>query len=343
MQYFDFRSVNGRIFFNQHAFSSYSPECSVFPFFKINNINRIRVLFHPRIRVKRMVSLRKILEVKCIQMPSHRVKFIPDAKEFNIPQLSFSHVSPLQFFKRRKIVRKRGTVFPGRRIPDVIVRKKSITCARFMFRLFMKINRPYFPLIIKVQNRSPVRGYFCFLAPVVVKSVEVPVIFRIRKPVGQFPRPVDIFTGSGDNTPCRSGPRLFFAKQTVSVVFCILHPPKHRIPAFSGLPHRADHVFSLRHNLRQFFIPALENISLAHGSFNFFNLFAYIFARPSVYWRNIAPLRVEHDPVIKKPFIEDLLFRSAGAHIKRHILPFFFLIVFKIFMWNIYNPAGRRG
>ena len=301
MKHRDFRPVDRRIPVNLYGFPPDFSECPVFSFFQISDSDRIRILLHPRIRVKCMVPGCKILKIKRIQVPVDRLKLIPDAEELHILQLCLSHIMRFQLIIVRKAVRKSGTVFSPDRVPDIIIRKKGLACPGFALRLLVEIDRPYLPGIIKIQHCLSVRCHDSVFAPLIIKAIVIFIIILLREPVRHHPGPVNILLRGRNGTAGLRCPYLCLAQKSIPVVFCILHPPQHCVSALPRLPDSIEHIFSFRHHRREFLIPAPENIALPDRLPDLLDLAAYIRPCPAVYGRDICPLRTEYDPVVKNP------------------------------------------
>ena len=252
MKHRDFRPVDRRIPVNLYGFPPDFSECPVFSFFQISDSDRIRILLHPRIRVKCMVPGCKILKIKRIQVPVDRLKLIPDAEELHILQLCLSHIMRFQLIIVRKAVRKSGTVFSPDRVPDIIIRKKGLACPGFALRLLVEIDRPYLPGIIKIQHCLSVRCHDSVFAPLIIKAIVIFIIILLREPVRHHPGPVNILLRGRNGTAGLRCPYLCLAQKSIPVVFCILHPPQHCVSALPRLPDSIEHIFSFRHHRREF-------------------------------------------------------------------------------------------
>ena len=133
-------------------------------------------MFHPRIGVKRMISRRKILKIKCIQMSADRAELIPYTQELHILKLSLPHIVLFHLLHRREISRKRRSVFSLRRIPDVVIWQERIARPRLVLCLFMEIDCPYLPVVVKVQHCPSVRCHLDIFTPCVIKSIIIFIV-----------------------------------------------------------------------------------------------------------------------------------------------------------------------
>ena len=83
--------------------------------------------------------------------------------------------------------------------------------------------------------------------------------------------------------------------------------------------------------------PSLKYVSLTYRFLYLFRPAAYVLSLPAVYGGNICSLGPEYNAVIGNPGIIDFLYSPAvSSHKQSQILPLFFHITVKLFIFYVY-------